>query len=70
MDPRTLLIVTSIIGVVLFTVHLADDIVRGFEKGVPSNPFALPIVVAWMSWTGHRLEGVEKTRKKKAPPSK
>ena len=39
---------TSLLLVLLLTFHLADDIVRGFEKGGVSNLVAVPIVVLWL----------------------
>ena len=39
---------SSLLSILLFTLHLADDIVRGFEKGQLSNLAALPIFVVWL----------------------
>lgn len=39
------LTVTSLLFTLLLTFHLADDIVRGYEKGQVSNLIAVPIVV-------------------------
>jgi len=39
------LTVTSLLFNLLLTFHLADDIVRGYEKGQVSNLIAVPIVV-------------------------
>lgn len=41
----------SLLSVLLFTAHLADDIVRGFEKGGLSNLTAVPICVLWLYGT-------------------
>lgn len=38
----------SLLSVLFFTFHLADDIVRGIEKGGLSNLTALPIFVVWL----------------------
>jgi len=38
----------SLLSILLLTLHLADDIVRGFEPGGPSNLLAVPILVAWL----------------------
>jgi hypothetical protein len=46
LDP--LLTITSLLLIVLLTFHLADDIVRGFEKGGLANLTAVPIVVVWL----------------------
>jgi hypothetical protein len=43
-----LLTITSLLSIVLFSFHLADDIVRGFEPGKLGNLTALPIFVVWM----------------------
>jgi hypothetical protein len=40
--------VASLLSVLFFTFHLADDIVRGIEKGGLSNLAALPICVVWL----------------------
>lgn len=45
------LIITSLLSYLLFTLHLADDIVRGFEPGTLSNLLAVPIVVFLMYGT-------------------
>lgn len=42
------LTITSLLSILLLTVHLADDIVRGFEKGGISNLTAVPIFVVWL----------------------
>lgn len=42
------LIITSLLTILLLTVHLSDDIVRGYEKGQLSNLIAVPIVVLWL----------------------
>lgn len=33
MKHHVILTITSLLSILLFTFHLADDIVRGFEKG-------------------------------------
>jgi hypothetical protein len=43
-----LLTITSLFLMLLLSFHLADDIVRGFEKGHLSNLAAVPIVVLWL----------------------
>lgn len=48
---NALLTVSSLLGVLLFTFHIADDIVRGFEAGKLSNLGTIPICVAWLSGT-------------------
>jgi hypothetical protein len=48
MKENAMLALASLLSVVLFTFHLADDIVRGFEKGQLSNLTAIPICVVWL----------------------
>ena len=51
MKHNLVLTITSLLSIVLFTFHLADDIVRGFEKGGVSNLTAVPILVVWLYGT-------------------
>ena len=51
MKHNVTLTITSLLSILLFTFHLADDIVRGFEKGGPSNLTAIPIFVVWLYGT-------------------
>ncbi|HRC85509.1 MAG TPA: hypothetical protein PK413_07870 [Thermoanaerobaculia bacterium] len=48
MRQSTLLAIASVLAALLLTLHLADDIVRGFEKGGLPNLLAIPIVVTWL----------------------
>jgi len=48
MKQNTILTIASLFSVLLLTFHLADDIVRGFEKGGVSNLAAVPIAVVWL----------------------
>ena len=48
MKQSVLLTITSVLSLLFLTLHLADDIVRGFEKGGPSNLLAVPILVTWL----------------------
>jgi hypothetical protein len=48
MKPNVLLAITSVLSVLLFTFHLADDIGRGIEKGQVSNLPALLIFTVWL----------------------
>jgi len=43
--------ISSLLSILFLTIHLADDIVRGMEKGGPSNLVAIPILVAWLYGT-------------------
>jgi hypothetical protein len=45
------LTITSLLSILLCTFHLADDIVRGFEKGGVSNLAVVPIAVVWLYGT-------------------
>ena len=45
------LIITSLLSILLFSLHLADDIVRGFEPGPLTNLQAVLIFVFWMYGT-------------------
>lgn len=51
MNHNVLLTITSLLSILLFTFHLADDIVRGFEKGGVSNLTAVPIFAVWLYGT-------------------
>jgi hypothetical protein len=48
MKPSVMLTIASLLSILLFTFHLADDIVRGFEKGGLANLGAVPICVVWL----------------------
>ncbi|HEX7184644.1 MAG TPA: hypothetical protein VF756_22660 [Thermoanaerobaculia bacterium] len=43
--------IASLLTALFMSFHLADDIVRGFEKGGPSNLLAVPILVTWLYGT-------------------
>jgi hypothetical protein len=45
------LTIASLLSILLFSFHLADDIVRGFEPGRLSNLPAVPIFVFWLYGT-------------------
>ena len=48
MKETNLLTVSSLISLLFLSFHLADDIVRGFEKGGLPNLTAVPICVVWL----------------------
>ena len=48
MKHNATLAITSLLSILFFTFHLADDIVRGFEEGGVSNLTAVPIFVVWL----------------------
>ena len=51
MKHSVMLTIASLLSILFFTFHLADDIVRGFEKGGVSNLTAIPIFVLWLYGT-------------------
>ena len=51
MKHNTMLTIASELSIVFVTFHLADDIVRGMEKGGVSTLVAVPILVAWLYGT-------------------
>ncbi len=51
MKHNVMLTIASLLSILFFTFHLADDIVRGFEKGGASNLTAVPIFVVWLYGT-------------------
>ncbi|HEV7684132.1 MAG TPA: hypothetical protein VGO68_18520 [Pyrinomonadaceae bacterium] len=51
MKNSVMLTITSLLSILFFTFHLADDIVRGFEPGKLTNLTAVPIFVLWMYGT-------------------
>jgi len=48
MKQSVLLTLASLLTLLLLLLHLADDIVLGFEKGGRSNLLAVPIAVLWL----------------------
>lgn len=51
MKQSVILTIASMLSILFMTLHLADDIVRGFEEGGPSNLLAVPILVTWLYGT-------------------
>jgi hypothetical protein len=51
MKDNVTLTITSLLLILLLTLHLADDIVRGYENGGLTNLIAVPIVVVWLYGT-------------------
>ena len=47
MKESVLLTITSLLSVLLFTLHVADDIVRGFEEGRVWNLTGILIFTVW-----------------------
>lgn len=48
MKPDFTLTVTSLLSVLLFSLHFADDIARGFEKGDTGDYVGILLVAAWL----------------------
>jgi hypothetical protein len=48
MKSYDLLTVTSLLAIVLMTLHLTDDVVRGFEPGGLTNLSGIAILVVWL----------------------
>jgi hypothetical protein len=48
MKHNLILTIASLLSILFMTFHLADDIVRGMEKGGTANLIAVPILVAWL----------------------
>jgi hypothetical protein len=51
MRDNVMLVITSLLSILLFTFHLSDDIVRGFEPGGFKNVSGVLIVAAWLYGT-------------------
>ena len=51
MKHTTMLTIASLLSILFFTFHLADDIVRGMEPGKLTNLTAVPIFVFWLYGT-------------------
>jgi hypothetical protein len=51
MKQNVMLTTASLLSILFFTLHLADDIVRGFEPGKLADLTAVPIFVFWLYGT-------------------
>jgi hypothetical protein len=51
MKPSVMLTIASLLSILFFTLHLADDIVRGMEPGTLTDLIAVPILVLWLYGT-------------------
>lgn len=51
MKHSVLLTIASLLSILFMTFHLADDIVRGMERGGPSSLLAVPILITWLYGT-------------------
>jgi len=48
MKNHVLLTVASLLSILLLTLHLADDIVRGMDPGGPANMIGLVVLAGWV----------------------
>ena len=46
MKQNAILVVTSLLSILLLTLHITDDIVRGISKAEPSNTALVVLVVS------------------------
>ena len=51
MKQNVMLTITSLLSILLFTFHLSDDIVRGFEPGGFKHISGILILVVWLYGT-------------------
>ena len=51
MKRSVLLTITSLVSILLFTFHISDDIVRGFEPGGVKNISGVLMMVVWLYGT-------------------
>ena len=51
MKHNVMLTIASLLSILFVTFHLADDIIRGMEKGGVSTLVAVPILVVWLYGT-------------------
>jgi hypothetical protein len=51
MKHNVMLTIASLLSILFFTFHLADDIVRGIEPGTLTNLTAVPTLVVWLYGT-------------------
>ena len=51
MKHSAMLTIASLLSILFFTFHLADDMGRGFEPGTLRNLTAVPIFVLWLYGT-------------------
>ncbi|HXY68933.1 MAG TPA: hypothetical protein VEH62_05755 [Gemmatimonadales bacterium] len=51
MKRNPVLAIASLLSILLMSLHLADDIVRGMEPGGVADLVAVPVLVAWLYGT-------------------
>ncbi len=50
MRHNVMLTIASLLSILLFSIHLTDDIVRGMEPGTAPTRTAVPILALWRRW--------------------
>ena len=51
MKPNALLTITSLLSILLMTLHITDDIQRGLSPAAADNVFGVVILVVWLVGT-------------------
>ena len=51
MKPNALLTITSLLSILLMTLHVTDDIIRGISPAAAENVFGVLIFVVWLVGT-------------------
>jgi hypothetical protein len=51
MKDNLMLVIASLLSILLMTLHVTDDIVRGMEPGTLSDLIVVPILVVWLYGT-------------------
>jgi hypothetical protein len=51
MKRSVMLTIASLLSILLFMLHVTDDIVRGMDKAGPANFIAIAILVVWLYGT-------------------
>ena len=51
MKDNLMLVIASLLSILLMTLHMTDDIVRGMEPGTLSDLIVVPILVVWLYGT-------------------
>ncbi len=51
MKQNVILVIASLLSILLMTVHLTDDIVRGMEPGTLFDLIPVPILAFWLFGT-------------------
>ena len=51
MRPNVILMIASLLSILLMTIHMTDDIVRGMEPGTLFDLIIVPILAVWLYGT-------------------